>query len=131
MAFVSRNDFQSALQQARVQPVQPCNAADIFAASQPPPQEAARPAVAKKLCTPSVAEYRGTSAAANVKPTRNLSSDPGHTSLPMREVKQAMNTRRQPNDITAHQTNALLTGFGSVFGKDSVKTGKGWKPGKF
>jgi hypothetical protein len=133
MAFVTRNDFQSSLLQAKAQPVTPSSASRAMetTAAATPPASAARPPVAKQTGTPSVAEYRGTSALANVKPSRNYSTDAAHTSLPFAEVKQTVSAHRQPNDITAHQTNALLTGSGNVFDKGLCSTTKGWKPGKF
>lgn len=133
MAFVDRSSFQASLQQARAEPVVPLNARAVAAQAATPTEapKAVRPPVAKQHCVPSVAEYRGATAAANIRNSKNYSTDAAHTSLPMQEVPKSMSTRRQPNDITAHQTNALLTGFGSVFSKDTAKTGKGWKPGKF
>ena len=132
MAFVDRNNFQSALKNARSGPVVPCDAAALRAqAEAPPPKPERRPPVAKASATPSVAEYRGSNATANMPRSRNLSGDPAHTSLPMAEAAAARNPKRQPNPITGHQTNALLTGSGSIFGKANASTGKGWKPGKF
>uniref|UniRef100_A0A7S1QXI3 Uncharacterized protein n=1 Tax=Neobodo designis TaxID=312471 RepID=A0A7S1QXI3_NEODS len=132
MAFVERSAFQASLKEARSAPVVPCDGAALRAAAEaPPPKPQRRPPVAKASATPSVAEYRGSNAAANLPRSRNLSTDPGHTSLPMAEVPASRNPKRQPNPITAHQTNALLTGSGSIFGKANASTGKGWKPGKF
>jgi hypothetical protein len=132
MSFVDRNAFQSALKNARSDPVVPCDAATLRSAAEaPPPKPTQRPPVAKASAVPSVAEYRGSNAAANVPRSRNLSGNPAHTSLPMAESVTERNPKRQPNPITGHQTNALLTGSGSVFGKANASTGKGWKPGKF
>jgi hypothetical protein len=131
MAFVARSSFQDSLKQVRSAPVEPCNAAAIQQAAAPPPPKPVRPAVAQQEGIPSVAEYRGTSAAANVKATRNYSTDAKHTSLPMNETTTTHSAHRKPNDITAHQTNALLTGSGSLFNKANVSTSKGWSQGRF
>jgi hypothetical protein len=100
------------------------------AASQPRPRLGPK----KEYKIPSVAEYRGTTAKAAVKPTKNEASDPRQTSLPMREMSKTeltMAPHRQPNDITAHQMNALATGFGSMFTKENCKTSRGWQSGSF
>jgi hypothetical protein len=134
MSLVSKKQFQSALQQVQanadfIPKFDPVKI--VEEASRPPPVKEKRPAVARGHTMPSVAEYRGTSALANIKTSKNLSDNARHTSLPLVEVKPDGHVHRQPNDITKHQVNALLTGSGNIFDRSLCTTSKGWKPGRF
>ena len=155
MSRVSKSDFKAQLQCVQQEPVVPaqnpfgrgsCSSIASSSTATPthhssavdagtaPRAAARRAAPAKSYAVPSVAEYRGTTALAHIKPSKNVTNDPAQTSLPMRELSRkemAPSVNRQPNPITAHQVNALATGFGSVFIKENCKTTRGWQSGKF
>ena len=133
MTQLTREQFQARL--AKVQAGEPATPPAAAPAAAPPPPRRLGPK--KDYACPSVAEYRGTTALAN-KPTkgRNVTDDPSATSLPYKtwseaEFERSREVHRKPNDITAHQVNAIITGFGDLFTKDNCKTQRGWKAGTF
>ena len=88
MQQVSKSEFKARLQTQRQAPADapspsPSPTASSRAAPPPPPQPSQQQQQsAKELRYPSVADYRGKTAVANIKPAKNQADDASQTSLP-------------------------------------------------
>ena len=151
---VSRSEYSSQLAAVRGPSLQP-SAAPTPSISDAPPKTlplrrtggaaaaatrhpAAASANSQHATIPSVAEYRGTNAAANLRQPRNLAMQSSELSLPYMSDADARaqaalktDTRRMTADVTKHQIESLLTGRGGVFKKSECVTFRGWSTGKF